>query len=100
MSNTPKDGPLPALQFLAGEPSEQEPLPSVAIDPGRMLDILIARLRLSGDAALAQLLEVTPTIIRMIREEKLAVSPSMLLRWAHAATGLSMEELRELAKNR
>ncbi|HJV53854.1 MAG TPA: hypothetical protein VJ652_20475 [Noviherbaspirillum sp.] len=99
MTNTPKDGPFHPLPFLTGDAPEVE-LPSpLNLDPGRMLDLLIARLQLPGDAMLAQRLEVTPTIIRMIREEKLAVSPSMMLRWAHATTGLPLEELRELAKN-
>lgn len=100
MNNTPKDGPLSSLPFLVGEPSGpgwQEP---VDVDAGRLLDRLLVRLQLADDVALAQRLQVTPPIIKMIREEKLAVSPLVMLRWAHTTTGIALDELRELAQGR
>lgn len=100
MNNTPKDGPFPSLSFLAGEPVEPDWQVPVEVDAGQLLDRLLVRLQLPGDAALAQRLQVTPPIIKMIREEKLAVSPLVMLRWVHATTGLAVEELRDLAQRR
>lgn len=98
MNNTPKDGPLPSLNFLAGEHSGPEWQEPMDVDAGRLLDRLLIRLQLADDAALAQRLQVTPPIIKMIREEKLAVSPLVMLRWAHVTTGIAFDELRALAQ--
>ena len=98
MNNTPKDGPLSSLTFLAGEPSGPEWQEPVDVDAGRLLDRLLVRLQLADDAALAKRLQVTPAIIKMIREEKLAVSALVMLRWAHTTTGIALDELRVLAQ--
>ena len=100
MPNTPDDDKLPTLNFLTGDPSDLEWQLPVEVDSGRMLDQLLVRLQLPDDATLAQRLQVTPPIIKMIREEKLAVSPLVMLRWVHTTTGIALAELRELAHGR
>lgn len=69
-------------------------------DPNRLLDGLMQKMRLENDAALANKLQVIQPIIRMIREEKLAMSPSTLLMWLHEATGIALSELGELMGER
>jgi hypothetical protein len=68
-------------------------------DPNRLLDGLIAKMRLESDAALASKLQVIQPIIRMIRDESLTMSPAMLFGWIQEATGIKADELRDLMKN-
>jgi hypothetical protein len=67
-------------------------------DPNRLLDVLIVKMQLESDAALAHKLQVIHPIIRMIREGSLAMSTEMLFLWIQEATGITPEELRELLK--
>jgi plasmid maintenance system antidote protein VapI len=60
-----------------------------------LLDTLLAHLHLEDDSALAHSLKVAPYIVTMLREGRLAISPSMLL-WMHDATGVSLQELQDL----
>lgn len=64
-------------------------------DPNHLLDALIEKMRVEDDAALADKLQVTPLIISMLREERISVSPSLLL-WMQDACGIGIEELRAL----
>ena len=58
-----------------------------------LMDYLIDSHKLKNDAALARLLEVAPPVISKLRNDKLPLGPSMLLRM-HDATGLSIDSLR------
>lgn len=60
-----------------------------------LLNMLIGHLHLEDDRALAQSLKVAPYIVEMMREGRLAISPSMLL-WIHDATGVSLRDMRAL----
>lgn len=91
------------LRHIAGLTSDEDPValdwePPEDFDPNTLLDGLIAKMRLEGDAALAQKLQVIHPIIRMIREGTLAMTPSMLFLWIREATGISLDELHALAK--
>jgi plasmid maintenance system antidote protein VapI len=68
-------------------------------DPARLLDVLVARLRLKNDAALSRLLEVEAPTISKIRNRRLRVGAAMLLRM-HEVSNLSIEELRALMGDR
>jgi antitoxin HigA-1 len=70
----------------------------VSGNPNRMLDTLIANMRLEDDSALARRLKMAPPIVTMLREGRIAVSPSML-RWMHEASGMSIQELSELLED-
>lgn len=61
----------------------------------RLLDALIQRLQLKNDAALSRLLEVEAPTISKIRNGKLLIGASMLLRM-HEVSHLSVRELRTL----
>lgn len=99
MSHSPKNG----LRHVVGLASDEEAdrfdwdLP-VDFDPNRLLDVLIIKMQLESDAALANKLQVIQPIIRMIREGSLTMSTEMLLRWVQEATGIRPEELRDLLK--
>lgn len=60
-----------------------------------LLDVLLSKMQLRNDAALARMLEVTPLVISKVREQRLPVSTSLLIRM-HELTGMSLLELREL----
>jgi transcriptional regulator with XRE-family HTH domain len=74
-------------------PEEQE------YSPARLLDVLVARLRLKNDAALSRLLGVEAPTISKIRHKRLRVGAAMLLRM-HEVTHLSIDELRALMGDR
>lgn len=99
MPNPPKNG----LRHIVGLAKDEETvrfdwdLPE-DFDPNQLLDVLIVKMQLESDAALAHKLQVIQPIIRMIREGSLAMSTEMLLRWVQEATGITPEELRELLK--
>lgn len=65
-------------------------------NPENLLDGLIEKMNLKNDAALAKLLEVAPPVISKMRNDKLPIGSTMLLRM-HDATGMSIKDLRKLA---
>lgn len=67
------------------------------VDHNRILDGLMAKMRLKNDAALASKLQVIQPIIRMLREGSLTMAPPMFLGWIQEATGIDADELKELA---
>lgn len=71
----------------------------VQYDPSNLLDALIEHLSLKNDAALARALETAPPIISKIRNGKLPVGGSMLIRM-HEISRLSISELRALMGDR
>lgn len=79
--------------------TEQEQLTETTYNPNHLLDALIERMELKNDGELARSLKVTTTIIRNIRQRRLPVGASILL-WMHEATGIRVDELRELMGDR
>jgi hypothetical protein len=69
--------------------------PGAQYDPNRVLDAVIARLRLKNDAALSRVLEVAPPVISKIRHNTLPIGATILLRM-HEVSDLSIRELRAL----
>ena len=69
--------------------------PGAEYDPNRLLDAIIARLRLKNDAALSRVLEVAPPVISKIRHNTLPIGATLLLRM-HEESEFSIRELREL----
>ena len=69
--------------------------PGAEYDPNRVLDAMIARLRLKNDAALSRVLEVAPPVISKIRHCTLPIGATLLLRM-HEESEFSIRELREL----
>jgi antitoxin HigA-1 len=68
-------------------------------NPGYMFDTLIARMQLKNDEELAQKLKVAKPVVTLMREGKLSISASMLI-WLHEASGISLQELRTLLKDK
>lgn len=68
-------------------------------DPNRLLDALIERMGLKDDGALSRKLRVATSVISNIRNGILPIGGSMLI-WMHEATGISIQELRELLGDR
>jgi len=69
--------------------------PGAEYDPNRVLDAIIARLRLKNDAALSKLLEVAPPVISKIRHSTLPIGATLLIRM-HEESDFSISELRAL----
>ena len=69
--------------------------PGAEYDPNRVLDAIIARLRLKNDAALSRLLEVAPPVISKIRHSTLPIGATLRIRM-HEESDFSIRELREL----
>ena len=69
--------------------------PGAEYDPNRVLDAIIAKLRLKNDAALSRVLEVAPPVISKIRHNTLPIGATLLLRM-HEESEFSIRELREL----
>ena len=69
--------------------------PGAEYDPNRLLDAIIAKLRLKNDAALSRVLEVAPPVISKIRHNTLPIGATLLLRM-HEESEFSIRELREL----
>jgi hypothetical protein len=68
-------------------------------NPNHLLDVLIGKLQLKNDAALARTLEVAAPVISKIRHRRLPVGASLLIRM-HEVTGLSIRDLRDLMGDR
>ncbi|MCH8622416.1 hypothetical protein [Undibacterium sp. TS12] len=62
-------------------------------DSNALLDLILNKLDLKNDAALSRVLEVAPPVISKLRNQKLSVGPSILLRM-HEETGLSIKQLK------
>jgi hypothetical protein len=69
--------------------------PDAQYDPNRVLDAIIAKLRLKNDAALSHVLEVAPPVISKIRHNTLPIGATILLRM-HEVSDFSIRELRAL----
>ncbi|MFK3741049.1 hypothetical protein [Massilia sp. TN1-12] len=72
---------------------------AVVYNPNHLLDILLAKMQLKNDAALARMLEVAPPVISKIRHNRLPVGASLLIRM-HECTGMSIRDLRDLMGDR
>jgi hypothetical protein len=68
-------------------------------DPNHLLDILLGKLQLKNDAALARTLAVAPPVISKIRHQRLAVGASLLIRM-HEVSNISIRDLRDLMGDR
>lgn len=68
-------------------------------DPNNLLNVLIERMELKNDAALSRLLEVAPPVISKIRNRRMPVGASMLIRM-HETSSISIRELRSLMGDR
>lgn len=77
----------------------QETKAADALDPGHLLDSVIAKLKLKNDAALAKVLEVAPPVISKIRHYALPIGATILISM-HEETGWSIAELRALMNDR
>lgn len=66
---------------------------------GNLFDLMIGRLALKNDAALARSLKVAAPVISKIRTGRLKFGPSMILK-AHKLTGWPIEEIESLLKKR
>jgi hypothetical protein len=73
-----------------------KPVPETAIyNPDRLLDAIIAKLKLKNDAALSRALEVAPPVISKIRHRTLPIGATILLRM-HEVSDFSIRELKAL----
>lgn len=71
-------------------------VPETAIyNPDKLLDAIIAKLKLKNDAALSRALDVAPPVISKIRHRTLPIGATILLRM-HDVSKFSIRELRAL----
>lgn len=68
-------------------------------DPSRLLDAMLTKMAWKNDAVLAQKLNVHNNVIPRIRSGALPLTTSMLL-WMQDATGIGIDELRQLMGDR
>jgi hypothetical protein len=68
-------------------------------DPNRLLDTLTVWLGIDSDKTLASMLQISPQIIRGIRNGRLPVRPSILIPMAECV-GKSIDELRRILGDR
>jgi hypothetical protein len=78
--------------------AQEQPL-AMNYDPSNLLDNLIDKLDLKNDAALSRTLEVAPPVISKVRNRRLPVGASLLVKM-HEVSGLSIRELRNLMGDR
>ena len=71
----------------------------ITYNPNHLLDILLGKMQLKNDAALARMLEVAPPIISKIRHHRLGVGASLLIRM-HNVTGIGINNLQALMGDR
>lgn len=64
-------------------------------NPDKLLDAIIAKLKLKNDAALSRALKVAPPVISKIRHRTLPIGATILLRM-HDVSNFSIRELRAL----
>jgi plasmid maintenance system antidote protein VapI len=79
--------------------TEEDLRNEASYDPNHLFDTLIEKMHLKNDAALSRALEVAPPVISKVRHRRLAISASLLIRM-HEATGLSINDLRDLMGDR
>lgn len=79
--------------------TDATPATEFTYDPDKLLDALIKKLNLKNDAALSRSLEVAPPVISKIRNRRLPVGASLLIRM-HEVSELSIREMRELMGDR
>jgi hypothetical protein len=87
--------PGPASFITLPEQDGIEAHERLAVDdfePNLLLDVLLRKMRLENDAALARELQVHEKIIAMLRDGKLSISVSMLV-FVHRITGIGLDEL-------
>jgi hypothetical protein len=68
-------------------------------NPARLLDVLTERMRVKNDAGLSRLLDISKPQLSKIRNSKLPVGASILIRM-HEVTRFSILELREMMGDR
>lgn len=68
-------------------------------DPSILLDVLLGKLQLKNDFALARRLEVAPATVSYIRRNRRNITATMLIRM-HEVSGISVRELRDLMGDR
>lgn len=68
-------------------------------DPNRLLDALIAKLKLKNDAALSRVLDVNPPVLSKIRHGTLPVGASLIIRMQDV-TNFSLKKVRFLMGDR
>lgn len=68
-------------------------------NPSALIDAMIQRLQVKNDAKLCALLGVSPPVISKVRNGKLPVGASLLIRM-HEVSNLTIKELRDLMGDR
>ncbi|HEV7816549.1 MAG TPA: hypothetical protein VGP06_15795 [Janthinobacterium sp.] len=68
-------------------------------DPSRLLDHMTQKMQLKNDAALSRKLEVAPPVISKVRNRRLPVSASLLIRM-HEVSGVEVKAMREVMGDR
>lgn len=68
---------------------------AVALNVGHLFDQMHRILKLRNDAGLANILQVSPSVISRTRRRRIRLSASLMLR-LHDVSGLSIQELRAL----
>jgi plasmid maintenance system antidote protein VapI len=72
---------------------------NLTYNPNHLLDVLLNKMQLKNDAALARMLEVPPPLISKIRHYRLPIGASLLIRMNNV-TGMSIRDLRDLMGDR
>lgn len=85
--------------WLLMDKSEQDTKSTTTYNPSRLLDIVIDKLQLKNDAALARTLGVPAPMISKIRHRRLPIGAALLIAM-HEETGWSIRELRDLMGDR
>jgi hypothetical protein len=97
MERPTKDG-LGEVMSLFSEDSVNDGdwMTEAECEPDRLLDSLSEKMQRHGDLVRLHKLYVLQMVVRLLRDEQYAMTPSMLLAIINEATGIAMEELREL----
>jgi hypothetical protein len=91
-------------QILQAHPGAHEPGKEAILKlihhpkytPEKLLDAVMARCGLKNDAALARLLDYMPPVISRLRNKKVPVGASVMLRIHEAADEMPFAEMRQL----
>jgi plasmid maintenance system antidote protein VapI len=68
-------------------------------NPNHLLDVLLSRMQLKNDTALARMLQVPPPMISEIRHGRLHIGAPLLIRM-NGVTAISIDDLRNLMGDR
>jgi transcriptional regulator with XRE-family HTH domain len=79
--------------------AQRAPTQPEGYNPDYLLDTLIRHTGLRSDAALARMLEVSPSAISKIRNRRTPVGAKLLIRM-HDVSGLTIRKLRDLMGDR